>query len=238
MPRSPLTLLPALLSFSVLLCCHVGGAAAKHAAAHPDSLLGCLERQGIRTLIGADVSYYKSRQVFSKLFEDWPAAIAYPNGTADVAAAVRCAVPQQVARLRFGAATVPKPRHSRVVSTLSLPWPWEVFSDDNSIDGSSGAAPRGQVGPPPLLPQLPPPPQQPTVCDVISELQCFEQDVTTSLAGVETRLSAIEGRLKSSVNFSTVAGRLAKGIMRVCTFLIILAKGVFAVGMLIAMLWR
>jgi hypothetical protein len=35
-------------------------------------------------------------QVFSKLFENWPTAIAYPNGAADVAAAVRCAVRYKV----------------------------------------------------------------------------------------------------------------------------------------------
>ncbi|PRW57992.1 FAD-dependent oxidoreductase isoform B [Chlorella sorokiniana] len=56
------------------------------------SLVQCLRDNNIDVVTGTDYpTYLEASQTFSKLFRSWPSAIAYPNNTEEVAAAVKCA---------------------------------------------------------------------------------------------------------------------------------------------------
>jgi hypothetical protein len=86
--RGPHTRRPGALLAALLL------SAAGAAVARPitGSLVQCLEDRNIEVITGADYpAYVEASQTFSKLFRSWPSAIAYPNNTEEVAAAVKCA---------------------------------------------------------------------------------------------------------------------------------------------------
>lgn len=91
--------------------------------------------------------------------------------------------PQQVARLRFGAAAVPMHRHSCDFETLSPPW------GCSSRRSTSGGAAQGQAG------ARSPPPTNQDVLTAVEALGTRLGGVDKRLGGVETRLDGVDKRL-------------------------------------------
>ncbi|KAI7846191.1 hypothetical protein COHA_000261 [Chlorella ohadii] len=126
----------------------LSAASAAVAAPTRGSLVQCLRDNDIDVVTGIDYpAYLQASQTFSKLFRHWPSAIAYPNNTEHVAAAVECAVKYKAAvhprcgghgnegeSVTTGALTLDMSRMSNV----------QMAADGNSVTVQAGAR-VGQV---------------------------------------------------------------------------------------------